>query len=51
MKKLEEHLQVNRHPEEMIHSDYVINRSCGSIEEVREIVGDYISYYNCQHDQ
>lgn len=95
MKKLEEHLQGNRHPEAMVHSDqgfhythpgyqrlvgnlgliqsmsrrgkcldnapiesffghlkdYVTNRSCGSIEEVREIVGDYISYYNCERGQ
>ena len=31
--------------------DYVTNRSCGSIEEVREMVGDYISYYNCERVQ
>jgi len=31
--------------------DYVANRSCGLIEEVREMVGDYISYYNCKRVQ
>ena len=31
--------------------DYVTNRSCESIEEVREMVGDYISYYNCERGQ
>ncbi|NTY09091.1 hypothetical protein EXW93_05715 [Exiguobacterium sp. JMULE1] len=28
--------------------NYIINRSCGSIEEVRERGGSYISYYNCE---
>ncbi|MFC4682675.1 IS3 family transposase, partial [Exiguobacterium mexicanum] len=28
--------------------DYVTNRSCKSLEEVREMVGDYITYYNCE---
>lgn len=31
--------------------DYVANHSCGLIEEVREIVGNYISYYNCERGQ
>ncbi|WP_370276283.1 IS3 family transposase, partial [Exiguobacterium sp. SH5S4] len=31
--------------------DYVTNRSCGSIEQVREMVGDYINYYNCERGQ
>ncbi len=31
--------------------DYVTNRSCKSLEEVREMVGDYISYYNCERGQ
>ncbi|WP_442899264.1 IS3 family transposase [Exiguobacterium sp. SH1S21] len=31
--------------------DYVTNRSCGSIEQVREMIGDYINYYNCERGQ
>lgn len=31
--------------------DYVANRSCESIEEVSEVVGNYISYYNYERGQ